>query len=116
MLNPFSSFSRVGRSDVKETAFWRNYFSQCERVRRQHLELKFQAPVDVNSLDSASGAASLGSLIPAGESEKQDDESYEYVRNSIASPPSSANTVHTDLSVGDMVLVRAEINDLDQSG
>lgn len=104
----------IGRSDVKETAFWRNYFSQCERVRTAHLEQKFQA-VDVNSLDSASGT-SLGSLVPADGSDRQDDSSYEYVRNSIASPPSSANTVHTDLSVGDMVLVRAELNDLDKSG
>jgi len=101
-----------GRSDVKETAFWRNYFCHCERVRREHLEQKFQA-VDVNSLDSASNT-SLGSLV-AADSEKNDDESYEYVRNSIASPPSSSNTVQTDLSVGDMVLVRAELNDLDKS-
>ena len=83
-------------------------------MRTEYLEQKFQA-VDVASLDSASGAASLGSLEPA-ESDKGDDSSYEYVRNTIASPPSSSNTVHTDLSVGDMVLVRAELNDLDKSG
>lgn len=105
----------IGRSDIKETAFWRNYFSHCERVRTQHLEQKFQAVDDVNSLDSASGQSSLGSLVPAGEgSDRQDDSSYEYVRNSVASPPSSANTA--DISLGSMVLVRAELNDLDKSG
>ena len=83
-------------------------------MRREHLEQKLQA-VEVASLDSASGA-SLGSLVPAGEGDKPDDSSYEYVRNSIASAPSSSNTVHTDLSVGDMVLVRAELNELDKSG
>ena len=72
--------------------------------------------VSGNLSDSNSGA-SLGSLVPAGSDRVGDDSSYVNVRNSIASPPSSLNTC-TDLSLGDMVLVRAEsreLNDLDDT-
>lgn len=100
--------NQTGRSDVKETAFWRNYFCQCERVRRDHLAQKANA----EGLALSDSGASLGSLVMA-EDDKGEDSSYEYVRKRIASPPSSANT---DYSFGDMVLVRAgsrELKELD---
>ena len=89
---------------MKETAFWRNYFRQCERVRSDHLAQKAIA----EGLALSDSGASLGSLEVA-EDDKGDDSSYEYVRKRISSPPSSANT---DYSFGDMVLVRVESREL----
>jgi hypothetical protein len=102
-LTLFFSNLKTGRSDIKETAFWRSYFCQCEQVRMEHLAPKAEV---VNLSDSG---ASLGSLLVVDD--KGDDSSYEYLKKSIASPPSSANT---DYSFGDMVLVRAESRELQE--
>lgn len=91
---------------MKEAQFWRNYFTKCERVRREYLA---QQESNVNPVDLAL-SGSLGSLEPS-ESEKGDDSSYVNVRNFIASPPSSLNT---DMSLGDMVLVKASLKDLEE--
>lgn len=74
-----------GRSDVRETVFWRNYFHHCTETRDEHMRLFGQ------SVDVASG----------------DDMSFVCVETYIASPPTSLNS---DLcySVGDLVLVDAE--------
>lgn len=99
----FVSNIKTGRSDIKETAFWRSYFCQCERVRKEHLTQR----ADV--VDLSDSGASLGSLFVADD--MGDDSSYEYVKKGIASPPSSANT---DYSIGDLVLVRAESRELQE--
>jgi hypothetical protein len=93
---------KTGRSELKETAFWRSYFCQCERVRKEHLAPKAEV------VDLSDSGASLAAMFVADD-DKGDDSSYEHVRKGIASPPSSANT---DYSLGDMVLVRAESREL----
>lgn len=97
-----------GRSDIKEALFWKNYFYHCDRLRMEYDDL---VDIDVAS------RSTLGSLVPASEERYQpDDNSYVCVRNEIASPPSSLNTLTDTLSVGDMVVVGAEscdFNDLD---
>lgn len=72
---------------------------------------------DLVDIDVAS-RSTLGSLVPANDADSYhpDEGSYICVRNGIASPPSSMNTVTTTLSVGDMVVVGAEgcdFNELD---
>lgn len=74
---------------------------------------------ELNLADDASRTSTIGSLIPADSSVRSDDGSYVCVRNAIASPPSSLNTLNTlteTMSVGDLVVVGADggdITDLD---
>jgi len=44
----------IGRSDVKESVFWANYFFNCDKVRREHLEcLQSQSMVsDLSALSN----------------------------------------------------------------
>lgn len=72
---------------------------------------------DLADIDVAS-RSTLGSLVPVGEERtfQPDESSYVCVRNGIASPPSSLNTLASTLSVGDMVVVGADgcdFSDLD---
>ena len=46
-----------GRSDVKETVFWTNYFFNCEKVRREHLQ-------DVQSMSLISALSTPADDIP----------------------------------------------------
>lgn len=70
--------------------------------------------------DNNSMRSSLGSLLPATDSPTAavaaatfgDDSSYVCVRNSIASPPSSLNTVTETMSIGDMVVVGGDAGDV----
>jgi len=116
-----------GRSHVKESVFWRNYFYHCDMVRKEHrltstLSEDDDDDDDEEEEDEDSMRSSLGSLVPAADSPggaaggtTGDDSSYVCVRNSIASPPSSLNTLTETMSVGDMVVVgdAAEITALD---
>mmetsp|Transcript_39058 Transcript_39058/g.44542 ORF Transcript_39058/g.44542 Transcript_39058/m.44542 type:complete len:297 (+) Transcript_39058:36-926(+) len=98
-----------GQSEIKEALFWKNYFYHCDRLRMEYEDL---ADIDVTSTQST-----LGSLIPSPEERcHPDDNSYVCVRNGIASPPSSLNTLTDTLSIGDMVIVGADsvdFHDLD---
>ena len=38
IISLISIFVNKGRSDVKEAVFWTNYFYNCEKLRREHLE------------------------------------------------------------------------------
>ena len=105
----------LGRSHLKETIFWRNYFHHCELVRRAHLANTASLPQEQDDADSM--RSSLGSLVPAESAPLsgppgQDDGSYVCVRKGIASPPSSLNTLTETMSVGDIVLVGADGNDM----
>lgn len=59
----------------------------------------------------------IGSLIGGEESvsSSHEDSSYVRVRNAIASPPSSLNTLPETMSVDDLVLVGADGSELDLS-
>jgi hypothetical protein len=75
-----------GRSDVRESVFWRNYFYNCEAVRQAHL----------NGADGRDGVDDTGSEQPVvvitssleGSSSLDDDESFVNVTG-IPSPPTS---------------------------
>jgi hypothetical protein len=105
-------FIQLGRSDVKEALFWKNYFFHCDRLRMEYDDL---IDIDVSSQCSST----LGSLVPAGDGDEgyqPSDNSYVCVRHGIASPPSSLNTLTDTLSVGDLVVIGADgcdFNDLD---
>jgi hypothetical protein len=73
-----------GRSDVRETVFWRNYFHHCTDTRDEHMR-QFGPNVDIAS----------------------DDMSFVCVRDPIASAPTSLNS---DLcySEGDLVIVDSD--------
>jgi hypothetical protein len=75
-----------GRSDVRETVFWRNYFHHCTETRDEHMR-QYGPNVDVAS----------------------DDMSFVCVRDSVASPPTSLNS---DLcySEGDLVIVGPDVS------
>jgi hypothetical protein len=74
-----------GRSDVRETVFWRNYFHHCTETRDEHIRQYGLMSVDVAS----------------------DDMSFVCVDGSIASPPTSLNS-NSCYSVGDLVIVDSD--------
>lgn len=89
-----SDLFHAGRSDVRETVFWRNYFFHCDEVQRLHLTAESRL------------SRSLGSLIPSdSNSNLDDDSSYVCVRAGVGSPPTSLNSLTETASVGDLVLV-----------
>lgn len=119
----------IGRSDVKETVFWTNYFYNCEKVRREHLEDLLstsvvstlssppedpppEGPVSTRDEQNVSRNSSQNSLVPADDSSSQavdtsqDDASsfVEVSRAGIASPPCSS------MSVEDLVLISKNIS------
>jgi hypothetical protein len=106
-----TTIRHLGRSDVKEALFWKNYFYHCDRLRMEHDDL-----IDI---DVTSRCSTLGSLVAAGDGDDcydPSDNSYICVRHGIASPPSSLNTLTDTLSVGDLVVIGADgcdFNDLD---
>jgi hypothetical protein len=71
-----------GRSDVRETVFWRNYFHHCTETRDEHIRQYGLMCIDVAS----------------------DDMSFVCVDGSVASPPTSLNS-NSCYSVGDLVIV-----------
>lgn len=77
-----------GRSDVRETIFWRNYFFNCAEVRREHLEIFGDTSDDIVS------QTSLNSLVNAETiSQEGDDISFICVSGGeIPSPPTSLNS------------------------
>jgi hypothetical protein len=56
-----------GRSDVQETAFWRNYFYHCDAVRREHLQ-------QYEYEDDDTEEHSQDSLVPAEEDNKEESD------------------------------------------
>ena len=109
---PLSQVYVLGRNDVKEALFWKNYFYHCDRLRMEYEDL---IDIDVSSQCSSTP----GSLVNAGDADEgypQSESSYVCVRHGIASPPSSFNTLTDTLSVGDLVIIGADggdFNDLD---
>lgn len=103
---------------MKETIFWTNYFFNCEKTRREHLEyvqsLSLVSTLSSPNEEGDNGShSSQNSLIPADESfESQDsgkstgdDSSYIQVNKSgIQSPPCSLK------SVEDLVLVNKSVS------
>ena len=83
-----------GRSDVRETLFWKNYFYHVEQTQASHTAL----------------TTSLDSLVPAEEEDNYDDDDWEKDTTAfvqIPKPPASMNSmgslgVH---SVDSMVLI-----------
>ena len=125
----------TGRSDVKETAFWRNYFYHCGKVRRDVVDTR--QPVETNVTASRNALNIGGSLVDSVITEnneqhfgssieitgisssvltddsslvpsslQEDDSSYV-----IPSAPNSLNTFATTRSVDDLVLVGREQSD-----
>lgn len=70
-----------GRSDVRETLFWKNYFYHVEQTMASHKSM----------------AASLDSLVPAEEEEEDDDDwekgPSEFLQ--VPSPPTSMNSLNS---------------------
>jgi len=117
-----------GRSNVRETAFWRNYFHHCEEARVDHVERKLKQQKKMNAEPSllenqhfrpnppenkafdqmmffdgpCADDPDDSSLIPASVT---DDSSYV---NVIPSAPNSYNTFATTRSLDDLVLVDCE--------
>lgn len=116
---------------MKEIFFWTNYFFNCEKVRREHieelqsmsLESTLSSPADETPITTAVEAredenasqSSQNSLVPADDSsgsqdaddvasDNNDDDYVQVNRNSIASPPCSLQ------SVEDLVLVSKSIS------
>jgi hypothetical protein len=63
-----------GRSDVRETVFWRNYFHHCTETRDEHIRQYGLMCVETDVTS--------------------DDMSFICVDGSIASPPTSLNSIH----------------------
>jgi hypothetical protein len=103
-----------GRSDVRETAFWKNYFFHCEKVRTKLFQRRSKSPEPKKTFPrevvktetkevETSGLDDDHSLIPS--SFTDDDSSYV---NVIPSPPNSMNTFVSTKSVDDLVVVGYE--------
>ena len=78
-----------GRSDVRETLFWKNYFYHVEQTQASHTAL----------------TTSLDSLVPAEEEDNDDDwekETTAFVQ--VPKPPASTNSLGAH-SVGSMVVI-----------
>lgn len=82
-----------GRSDVRETLFWKNYFYHVEQTQASHAAL----------------TTSLDSLIPADEEEINDNDNDEWEKEKFAfvkipSPPASTNSLGVH-SVDSLVVI-----------
>lgn len=108
------SYFLPGRSDIRETLFWKNYFFHCEELRATRkivegfltdtVDLGGELPssVDVNFGKKELSSSDLddSSLVAASANDE-----LSYV-NVIPSAPNSLNTFMSTKSVEDMVLVR----------
>jgi len=112
-----------GRSDVRETTFWRNYFFACDETREYHLNcLELDEKLDVISQQSFASQPSihsqrsLNSLVPDDDetssqankddqtSKSEDESSFVCVSAGRPSPPGS---VKSGKSTGSAVMVEA---------
>jgi len=98
-----------GRSDVRETIFWKNYFYHCEEARNKSLyrQNKSSQPrersieeEEIATDEVNSSALDSSSLIL----DSADDEDSSYV-NVVPSAPNSLNTFASTKSVDDLVVV-----------
>jgi len=122
-----------GRSDIRETNFWRNYFFACDETREYHLNcVELDQKLEVLSqhsfasqqsleLDQKSSASqrSLNSLVPDDDLSNDnaskeptspsvaDDSSFVCVSTGRNSPPGSVKSFRSSKSAGSMVMVEA---------
>mmetsp|Transcript_1041 Transcript_1041/g.1731 ORF Transcript_1041/g.1731 Transcript_1041/m.1731 type:complete len:286 (-) Transcript_1041:214-1071(-) len=82
-----------GRSDIKEIMFWRNYFHQCDRVKADH-------ELGAELIEKPASCTAEGMSRPS--TPPPNDDHFE----ENMSPPKVK-------SVGDLVLVGCEVDDLD---
>merc|ERR1712157_696133 len=101
-----------GRSSFNEVLFWRNYFSNCKKLRSAKVPLmqdvKQSGKVSESSIGIqddktlASHSVHIDSLSDS-EAKKDEDSSFVHV---IPSAPNSLNTTISTKSLEDMVLIR----------
>ena len=88
-----------GRSDVRETLFWKNYFYHVEQTKHLHLE-------ETREDKLAAMTSSVDSLVAAEETTNEDDSNNEeqntFVR--VPRPPASLNSLGVH-SVDSMVVI-----------
>ena len=133
-----NALHHLGRSDVKETIFWTNYFFNCDKVRTDYLErlqsssfvstlssdeLESEAkdlpPTSNESTDGAaiegnvSRASSQNSLVPADDSssnaqDTSQDDAASFVQ--VNSRAGIASPPCSLMSVEDLVLVNKSLS------
>jgi len=87
-----------GRSDIKEITFWKNYFHHCDRIKAQH-------ELGAEFVDTPTTCTIEGVSRPSTPPSDEDDIEEETGAVNV-SPPKVK-------SIGDLVLVGCEIDDLD---
>jgi len=86
-----------GRSDVKETVFWTNYFFNCEKVRSDHLD-KIQSSSIISTLTSP---PSFEELLPAKVEEAPENVSRSSSQNSLVPADENSSQAPLDTSIDD---------------
>lgn len=95
-----------GRSDIKETVFWTNYFFNCEKVRRDHLD-KIQSSSLISTLTSPPSLEEPlqdGEVLPAKVEEQAkapENLSRTPSQNSLVPADDSSSQAPLDNSVDD---------------
>lgn len=105
-----------GRSDIRETTFWRNYFHACDETRELHLGcLELDQKLEALYQKSSPSQRSVNSLVPDEESSRDrddqnsksgddDESSFVCLSAGKSSPPGS---VRSGKSTGSLVIVEA---------
>lgn len=98
---------RTGRSNVRETVFWRNYFYHCSIIRQEHIERMYEE----NLADGTSDTSSYVCVSPSN-NRSLSSSLHGQLPSALPSAPSSLNSagIRSVSSDEDIVLIDSSVS------